>query len=65
LIGVLLALFLLLWQTLVFEAFAIALDPAGWHVGANPLRSYLREDIQHVDHGLSDTQDTVERTDAS
>ena len=32
-------------------------------MGANPLGGYLREDIQHIDHGLSHAQRAVEGTD--
>src|SRR5712691_4866759 len=31
----------------------------------NPIRCYLRENIQHVDHGLSNAQCATERTDLS
>jgi hypothetical protein len=50
-------------QALVFQPFSIALNPLGWHMGANPLGGDLGEHIQHVDHGLSDAQHTVERAD--
>src|SRR5438105_5079251 len=48
----------------MLQSFTIALDPFGWHVGANPLGGNLREHVQDIDHGLSHTQGAIERTDS-
>jgi len=53
LIDVLLALLLLFRQPFMIEPFSIALDPADWYMGTNPIGSYLGEHIQDIDHGLS------------
>jgi hypothetical protein len=37
----------------MIEPFSIALDPADWHMGTNPIGGYLGEHIQDIDHGLS------------
>src|SRR5206468_11521775 len=63
LIGVLLALFLPLWQSLMIKPFTIALDPFSWHVSTHPLGGYLGKDIQDIDHSLSNTQRAVECAD--
>src|SRR5205823_9014669 len=62
-IGVLLALLLLLGQAFVFEPFSIALHPLDWHMGENPIRGDLREHVQDIDHGLSNTQGAIEGAD--
>lgn len=63
LIGVLLAFVLSLGEALVLESLSRAFDPLDWHIGTDPFRSDLCEHIQHLDHRLSDTQHSVERTD--
>ncbi len=63
LIGVLLAFFLLLGQAFMLQSLAIPLHPFDWHMSKNPIRCYLGEHIQHIDHGLSHAQRAVERTD--
>jgi hypothetical protein len=47
----------------MLQPLTIALHPFGWHMGTNPIRGYLREHIQHIDHGLSHAQRAVKRTD--
>ncbi len=63
LISIVLAFVIALGQALMIKPLPIAFDPFHGHIGANPLRGDLRQDVQHRDHRLSNAQHAIEGAD--